>query len=738
MVRVCSSSLALAACITLAPTALAAPVDLTVASIEVTQGFQNGSTTLVGGRATMVRVKIGVSGSGGAVAGVDAVLRMFVDGVESSQGPFYSQNGPISAPLSPNSANLDDTLNFIVVPPESGIVSFRVLVNPTASISESTYANNLFVSPSVVFACRAIVDLAYVSIDYTPSGGPPAPEMMEPGRADSFLRGIFAVREWNYHRSPLGALTWSSGINSSGTQMLNTLLDIRNTQIPGAGYQKPEFVYGFLPGNPYNGNGLAIGIPGAVAFGNTQENRWQRTFAHEVGHLWGQSHNSQQISMPSIDVEHQLKDPLGIGVLQPSSKSDVMVAGLQTAQAWVASSTYNKCITDGRSQCISSDDPDGGGDGGADAAQASVPCLRVAGVLTHDGRSVELAPFFRFEEVTPTQDDPAGDVAVEALDAAGRLLQRVRLRTDTMRESCCGRGELIPTSSIYALLPIRADARIDRVVIRDLTAGAGARVMAQRDRSPNAPTAEIISAWPAVAAPAPAGNAWKANPVEVQWRSSDADGDQVSSMLLYSPDGGRRWAPVTVNPSGEQVIFDPSGLPGAVAGQGRLRLLVTDGFQTTVVDGTIESMYMQGQPPDVHIISPNADTYRRGASVVLHASGWDMEDQYLPDDAFDWTSDLDGSVGNGRLLTTRHLSPGSHVLTLAGSDSDGLSTLRTVPVTISARSIPTADIDQNGTVDGADLAMMLGNWGNFGVGDLSFDGVVDGNDLAILLGAWAP
>lgn len=46
-----------------------------------------------------------------------------------------------------------------------------------------------------------------------------------------------------------------------------------------------------------------------------------------------------------------------------------------------------------------------------------------------------------------------------------------------------------------------------------------------------------------------------------------------------------------------------------------------------------------------------------------------------------------------------------------------------------------ADLDCNGSVDGADLGLMLGAWGTAGA-DLDGDGVTDGADLGILLGAW--
>jgi hypothetical protein len=39
---------------------------------------------------------------------------------------------------------------------------------------------------------------------------------------------------------------------------------------------------------------------------------------------------------------------------------------------------------------------------------------------------------------------------------------------------------------------------------------------------------------------------------------------------------------------------------------------------------------------------------------------------------------------------------------------------------------------------GADLGLLLGNWGFSGTGDLNNDGVVTGADLGLLLGVWGP
>lgn len=51
------------------------------------------------------------------------------------------------------------------------------------------------------------------------------------------------------------------------------------------------------------------------------------------------------------------------------------------------------------------------------------------------------------------------------------------------------------------------------------------------------------------------------------------------------------------------------------------------------------------------------------------------------------------------------------------------------------RSCP-ADLNNDGVVNGADLGLLLGNWGNSGTGDINGSGTVDGADLGVLLGNW--
>ncbi len=59
------------------------------------------------------------------------------------------------------------------------------------------------------------------------------------------------------------------------------------------------------------------------------------------------------------------------------------------------------------------------------------------------------------------------------------------------------------------------------------------------------------------------------------------------------------------------------------------------------------------------------------------------------------------------------------------------------PMQVTVRASTPSDYNDDGHVDGSDLAVLLGAWGTVSAEiDLSGDGVVDGADLAILLGAW--
>jgi len=722
----------------LLPAALCFAVDLSVASIEVTQGLQSaaGDLPLVARNATLVRAKISLNGQPSAQANVDAVLRIYAGGAEIPGSPVYSSNGPILAPVAPSSDNANDTVNFICLPPEGADIVFEVKVNPFGTVPEESTSNNSLTLPPRAFVCRRMVDLAYVPVNYTAGAGLPEPLYIEPGNGDAFLRAIYKTGDWNYHRSPLPPLVHSLDINISNTFLLNALNDIRQNQIPAAGFARPEFIYGWLPGNPYIGNGQALSTPGAAAFGNTDPFRYQRTFAHEIGHCWGQVHNQLLSGVVGWDIERQLRDPLSLPALMPSTKRDVMVPGLNTVDAWVASVTYLDAIQDARSACTA---VDGGGDGGGGAEDDGAAALRVSGTHDHILRRVDLAPAMEHDAVAITPDDPDGNVLVEAFDALGVRLHAVRLDTRSCRESCAEAGHLHRATSLYANLPRRVgDASVARILVREQRAGAPGRPLAQLVRSANAPVVTRFAVGPAaggVLSDATPGQRLEGR-IRIEWSALDADGDPLVADLLYSPDGGNAWIPVKVGDESGSFEFDASDIPASRGPNGRFDVRVSDGMNNTRRSGG-SSFVGNSQPPDVHFISPPSnETFLRGASVVLHASAWDIDDQLLPDSSVDWSSSIDGPLGVGRLRICRNLSPGEHVITLRGTDLGGLSTEKTVTLIVAPRTYATPNIDGEGTVGAQDLVLLLSDWGTTGLGDLDLDGVVGPRDLAALLERW--
>jgi hypothetical protein len=72
------------------------------------------------------------------------------------------------------------------------------------------------------------------------------------------------------------------------------------------------------------------------------------------------------------------------------------------------------------------------------------------------------------------------------------------------------------------------------------------------------------------------------------------------------------------------------------------------------------------------------------------------------------------------------------------SDNTASAHLAIVEMPRSGPACP-ADLDGDGSVSGADLGLLLGQWG-FGSGsaDLDDDGFVSGSDLGLLLGQWGP
>ncbi len=110
--------------------------------------------------------------------------------------------------------------------------------------------------------------------------------------------------------------------------------------------------------------------------------------------------------------------------------------------------------------------------------------------------------------------------------------------------------------------------------------------------------------------------------------------------------------------------------------------------------------------------------------------------------AVEWTTPIATNTGVKYRLSSASTSDDGALLCWQGGSS-GASDVSAARVGIDGVLGAPAngvlgDLNDDGVVDAADLAIMLGSWGASGAADLDGNGMVDAADLAILLGAWSP
>lgn len=676
--------------------------DLTVNKIEISQGIQGGSTPQVAGRPTFVRATPRLFGTPPGPIFADALMRVSIAGVEIAGSPFYSDNGPIQIKALPDQSQEHDTLNFVFVPPLVANMTVEVEINPPGPnhVAESNGANNKKSNTNVPFTCRGVVEIAFSPIDYRPSGGstpnPPNPALIEPGVGDNFVQGIYPGPDLDYHRTDAPTKLWTQSVASSGSSLLTALevdLQLMNP--------KPDFLYAWVPGGlSYNGQSV---INGKVSMGNTDPVRHQRTFAHELGHNTGLQHNSITVNLVGVDVEHHLALPLGLPQIKISSLKDIMYAGLLTQEAWIWESNYVHFYNHAAWAC-----------GTDKAAVGSGSALMLTGTLDRASGAVAITQALAIPgaEPTPAVTPAEADLVVRAF-AGGRLAAELYVRAAMGADACCS-AESAADSSTHVdpiagfsavLQPLAPGApAIDAVVVADV-AGRSSAALA---RSPAAPAIAFTGVEPAGGGP---------GAVRVSWSGTDADGDGIRYYLRYSPAPGR-WIPLLTDTQATSHEVDLAALPAATA-SAAFELIASDGLNSTRVQsdfglGALGVKLGASNAPWAYMISPDSGaTAWRGANVLFHGNGFDLEDRRLDGASVTWTSSLDGPLGSGRVLTVADLSVGTHVITFEARDSANLVATDTVTITVVDRGLPST---------GAPVCQQDLGFGGPGTADLSLCG----------------
>jgi hypothetical protein len=401
--------------------------------------------------------------------------------------------------------------------------------------------------------------------------------------------------------------------------------------------------------------------------GNTQTFKFQRTYAHEVGHNVGRSHVSWQITNVGIDVENSLNITEGLGTIKAAGLNDIMVAGLNTNQAWVTRTNYEYFFNHPKFANVS---PDAG----------KGPGTLVAGIWNRKTGEVELSHVLEVplgEATLPVADNEA-EFTLKTWRAQ-QPAESIALVGNSVRDACSDEAHSADSNveideiTFSAFLPEGA-APIDRLELAPANGVDAATVTLQRTA---APVVSFVS-------PAADGDVSGNGQVTVKWNGVDPDGDPLLYYLRFSRDG-EQFVPLATGITETEWTVDLSKLPRLIDGKGFFELRASDGLNTTIattstLKGSNTFFAEAGEVPWVHVRTPD--------SGFSYNKGTDLEDKKLGDSAIAWTSDLDGPIATGRMTSVANLSVGTHVITATATDSDMMTATSTTTITIVDRELP--------------------------------------------------
>jgi len=673
--------------------------DLTVQGIEVSQVVQNlqHGIAMVVGKPTVARVYVDVGPVQSSVVDVTAELTGWR--VEYGLPPWKLGTlklGPQTVPhktIAEQRLTYTDSFNF-VVPPEwqTGYqLRFEARVNPDSTAPETNFTNNSKTLPAVDYVTRMPMNVGLVPVQVYGTVVSLQTDPMVKNMI-AWFRAAWPVPRVNVLYKMGGPLVgdrdyrWppGSGCGDQWGDLLDDLHDIYDGWV-----NRPEnaFIYGVMDPSVLPGGDNACGRMNDVGAAGILGSGGGATMAHELGHNVGRLHAPCGVPEDGKDIAYPIYltptggpyplasvGEVGVNVVSgtifdPASAKDLMS---YCGPEWFSPYNYNAVM--GRMPSGSS-------------LAASLP-LAETRYLVITGRirdgSVELPrPFWVLAHPSGADDGPGeGTYSVELQDAAGApLFVRHFDRRDGDVDFPDAFREAMPFPANTARLVFRHESAVVRVV----------------NVSPHAPTVRVLSPN--------GGESWDgAGPYTVTWEASDADGDALTARVLYSPDGGQSWQSLAVNLHATSYAVDASDLAGSDAAL--VRVLVSDGVNTSA-DVNDAPFQVASKPPVVLLLGPedNAE-FLIGEPVFLQATATDPEDGPLGDDAFGWTSDVDGALGRGADQIANSLSVGRHTITLTVSDSDGETRTSSVAILVSESPPPTpcpGDCGGDGLVTITDL-----------------------------------
>jgi hypothetical protein len=452
-------------------------------------------------------------------------------------------------------------------------------------------------------------------------------------------------------------------------------------------------------------SGWAAGIPSHGAMGPDNAiylgvDDTPGTVAHEVGHTLDLQHTNLQI--PAGDATAQpgcfglAKSPptywhyptnqiqstqngLEYGfdvanqkIIIPASTYDLMSYCLPQ---WISPIQYKRMVTTLGGGAVSSpsvSQPVGVAQARLDLIPESValprltptvvpgPYWQIAGTITSTG--VTFNPVFK-DTIAGSPDPGTGTYSIALIGASGQTLY-TRNFTPQTSEGDTSAGTTVDSLPYFSQwIPVTAGTTSFRVL------DPNGITLATLPISGTAPTITLTS---------PVAGFVGTGTETLSWTISGTSAPTLTSRILFSRDNGATWIPLGDIP-GTTDVEDFSQLPGTSTGL--MRILVSDGVNTGSTTSAPFTVTKK-KPSSIFITSPVSGFAQAAADpVYLSGFAFDADDGFLQGAALQWSSSVQGALGIGSPLSVT-LKPGTHTITLTGTDSDGNAVTATTSVTI--------------------------------------------------------
>lgn len=668
-------------------------INMRITGIEVTQGIQNlsNSVLLVKGKRTFVRLY--VKSDGPAVAGVTAQLSS--NSLEA--GPLLPVNSvgtAITVRSNPNRNDLNQSFLF-ELPwswTKSGSVSLQAVLNPYKVPLQTNYSNNN-ASIAVSFLASPKLSAEFYRLNYTVGGTTYRP------RID---KDILQTYSWIMRAYPIGG---SIGQNfkprlwdvNGGTKLGNWVTQSSN-DCNGQGnlcasyytngwlkYYRDhgwvpntnDFYYGMISDGAAFPRGQAlysktsVGPSGSGDWGWDTDGSYADWYAgHEIGHSLGRAHptpsaascgnSASDPSYPYPGAQIGPNDGSMEG-FDPGDPAFGIPRAIYPGTSWydVLSYCSNQWISDytytGMYNFMIAN-PSLAETGTARLAAVG-DFLSLSGVISPTASSASFAALYRLSSVMSQPPLTAGGYSIRLLNGTTTLADY----PFTPTESDDGVG-----LSFDQVIDFVADTNVVQII----RTSDGA-VLASRAVSANPPTISGVALQGAVEP--------VTGIVTLGWVASDPDGDPLTFDIFYSRDSGATFQPAQMGVSGSSAQIDTAMLGGS--GTAIFRVAANDGVNTAEADSA--PFTMAGKPPEPYVLSPaDPTTIHYGQLVNFSSVALDAQDGIVDDAGLVWTL-ADGTVlGSGALVSSDTLPVGSNVITLTATNSVGESASTTVTVIV--------------------------------------------------------